>query len=130
MTVVARAGTIPFKILPLVGRRRQELPGGAAAWTEVRRAAGPIGAAVRLVWEQGRVARDGEELDARVYARLFNDVVWAVGVDIPGLYVVAYQPPQGEAYLTFIDKTDQDDPASINWITVQDGQAYNLGTTR
>jgi hypothetical protein len=129
MELVAEAATIPFQVLPLIGRRVEELPGhDQGAWECLGEWADGGATAARWRYAAGRGRVDGRPVPMHVLARALNGIVWAVGVWVPGFLILAQAPERaGEPdYLVAIPRPD-DAIGSLNWIVREGDRRTNLG---
>ena len=130
MPLIAEPATIPFHVLPLIGRRASELPGHpAGAWECLGEWGEGPATASRWRYAQGRGRVDGSPVPMHVLARTLNGIVWAVGVWVPGflLAVPDAADEAGSQYLVAVPRSDAAPPGTINWIIREAGRYVNLG---
>ena len=121
MAVTVQPGSLPFRVLDLIGRERADLPG---TWEPVPTSRERGGALERLRYT-ARGWVEGRQVEIHVYTRLCGGRVWAVAVEAPGL-IFRVEQTAADPLLVAVDYPPLP-PGLVNWISVRDGQYYDVG---
>lgn len=124
--VTVDAASIPFRVLGLIGKDRAALRKLGARWTPVASPREPGGLLERWAWA-ARGTADGEPITLAVLVRLYEGVVWAIGVHAAS-FLFQLEHGDGERpYLVTVDRPADTPATLVNWISKRDGELYDVG---
>jgi len=123
---VIQSDNFKGKLVDLIGKTRSDLEAYGSPLSQLE----PNGQE-RLFWEERAYFQEtDEDLDLRFIARLYQGMVWAVGICSEKYFALLRFNAQGSPYFEVVPKPPGTDPGSVNWIAKGVGGLHNLGYSR